>query len=169
MYINFQTPVDIQPSAPVSVSLQNTNLPPAELVNPSSQTGLVHHSLNISDPPKAVQISAKPLQFDILSVFIGFGQKPTASSHQWNFTLPKMINDSVGENFTITESAYSITLSAKSIQNVLNTMTAGNTTNDTSTQAPSSSTATVIDNNSTDSSNGSFANTLYVGIKRDGK
>ena len=117
--IYFQVPVDIQPSAPVTVSLTNSNTPPLKLVSSPLLQGIVYHSLNLSNPVLAVQLTAKPLQSEGITIFVDIGRKPTATSHRWNFTLPKMVNDSIGDNFTVTDNAYSITLPAKVIKDAL--------------------------------------------------
>lgn len=127
---------------------------------------MVYHSLNISNPAVAVQLSAKPLEFEILKVFIDIGKNPTATSHKWSYVLPKMENGSLAENFTITESAYSITLPGKQIRDALSGISNDTGTN---TESPLQMDTTISIMNASENGNQSVGNTLFVGIKREGK
>ena len=157
---------DIQPSVPVSVSLKNGKLPPAKLTSAPSQNSIVHHSMNISDPPVTIQITAKPLQHEILQVFIDLGRNPTEALHKWNYTLPKKVNGSYGENFTITDSAYSITLTARAIRDALSGAN-GNSTNSTMKTADSGNTTS--SGNITGLGTELDSTAISVGIKKKGK
>ena len=160
--------MDIQPSAPVNITLFNKVQEP-KIVSAPDGANAVYHSLKLSDPIVAVQIFAKALLNETLKVFVQLNKKPTFTSYSWNYTLPKLGNDSNNENFTITDHLYTITIPASKINDVLNNNTNGS--HNTTTESPT--TTTSVPENSTifsnGTNNGSEGNILYIGIKKGGK